>query len=88
MFNALRFHMKFTFIVPRCKNADKMHKLQECGLRGTGVLEGLMEYMKEFSWCIERIRANAFFENSYYIDMEKFSEVSRILFYIHIKWHY
>ena len=49
MFNALRFHMKFTFIVPRCKNADKMHKLQKCGLRGTGVLEGLMEYMKEFS---------------------------------------
>lgn len=80
--------MKFTFIVPRCKNADKLHKLQKCGLRGTGVLEGLMEYMKEFSRCIERIRANAFFENWFYIDMEKFSEVSRILFYIHIKWHY
>ena len=80
--------MKFTFIVPRCKNADKLHKLQKCGLRGTGVLEGLMECMKEFSRCIVRIRTNAFFENWFYIDMEKFSEVSRILFYIHIKWHY
>ena len=80
--------MKFTFIVPRCKNADKLHKLQKCGLRGTGVLEGLMECMKEFSRCIVRIRANAFFENWFYIDMENFSEVSRILFYIHIKWHY
>ena len=80
--------MKFTFIVPRCKNADKLHKLQKCGLRGSGVLEGLMECMKEFSRCIVRIRANAFFLNWFYIDMEKFSEVSRILFYIHIKWHY
>ena len=68
--------MKFTFIVPRCKNADKLHKLQKCGLRGSGVLEGLMECMKEFSRCIVRIRANAFFENWFYIDMEKFSEVS------------